>query len=192
MREFPRFGRAPVGLDLVSSEFTQVVGSICDRAKLQEAMAGVEAVLHTATLHKPHVATHAKQDFVDVNVTGTLTLLQAAVDLGVPRFIFASTTSAFGTALRPQVGDPAAVVAAIYPEFDSVYAAAGYRMFADISPVYVNDRAMAQLGWRPHYDFGQVLRQIAAGQPIGSDLARLVGAKGYHGSAQADGLYRVS
>jgi UDP-glucose 4-epimerase len=35
-------------------------------------------VIHTATLHKPHVATHAYQDFIDTNITGTLNLLEEA------------------------------------------------------------------------------------------------------------------
>ena len=72
------------------------------------AVAGVEAVLHAATLHKPHVGTHTRQDFVDTNVTGTLTLLEEAVAAGVGRFVFTSTTSAFGRALTPPPGAPAA------------------------------------------------------------------------------------
>ena len=59
-------------------------------------MAGADAVLHTATLHKPHVGSHARQAFVDTNVTGTLVLLEEAVAAGVGRFVFTSTTSAFG------------------------------------------------------------------------------------------------
>ena len=59
-------------------------------------MAGVDAVVHTATLHKPHVATHTRQDFVDTNITGTLNLLEEAVAAGVSSFVFTSTTSAFG------------------------------------------------------------------------------------------------
>lgn len=54
-----------VGVDLLASPFTNVVGSIADRALVWHCMDGVQAVLHTATLHKPHVATHTKQDFVD-------------------------------------------------------------------------------------------------------------------------------
>jgi UDP-glucose 4-epimerase len=68
----------------------------------------VDAVLHAATLHKPHVGSHARQAFVDVNVTGTLTLLEEAVAAGVGRFVFTSTTSAFGRALTPPPGAPAA------------------------------------------------------------------------------------
>ncbi len=46
-----------VGLDMVPSEFTGVVGSITERGLVRRCMAGVEAVFHTATLHKPHVQT---------------------------------------------------------------------------------------------------------------------------------------
>ena len=73
-------------------------------------MAGVRAVIHTATLHKPHVATHSAQGFVDTNVSGSLALLEEAAAAGVEAFIFTSTTSAFGSALTPAPGEPAAWV----------------------------------------------------------------------------------
>jgi UDP-glucose 4-epimerase len=55
-------------------------------------MNGVQAVFHTATLHKPHIATHSRQDFVDTNVTGTLNLLEEAAAAGVASFVYTSTT----------------------------------------------------------------------------------------------------
>jgi len=67
-------------------------------------------VLHAATLHKPHLATHSRQEFVDVNVTGTLNLLEEAVAAGVGAFVYTSTTSVFGGALVPPGGAPAAWV----------------------------------------------------------------------------------
>jgi nucleoside-diphosphate-sugar epimerase len=70
-------------------------------------MTGVSIVFHPATLHKPHVATHSLQTFVDTNVTGTLNLLQEAFAAGVDSFIFTSTTSVFGDALIPAAGLPA-------------------------------------------------------------------------------------
>jgi nucleoside-diphosphate-sugar epimerase len=70
-------------------------------------MRGVGAVLHAASLHKPHLATHSRQDFVDTNITGTLNLLEEAASAGVASFVFTSTTSAFGEALTPQPGAPA-------------------------------------------------------------------------------------
>jgi hypothetical protein len=59
-----------IGVDSVPSDFTNMVGSIVDRDHVQRCMKGVDAVLHTATLHKPHVFTHSHQNFVDTNITG--------------------------------------------------------------------------------------------------------------------------
>jgi UDP-glucose 4-epimerase len=101
-------GDEPVGLDLLASPYTDCVGSITDAPLVRSALAGAEAVVHAATLHKPHLATHSRQAFVDTNVTGTLRLLEEAVAAGVRAFVYTSTTSAFGAALEPPPGAPAA------------------------------------------------------------------------------------
>jgi nucleoside-diphosphate-sugar epimerase len=108
MRTLLDAGRQSIGIDVQESAFTQQVGSIADRSFVRKCMAGVHAVLHTATLHKPHVATHARQDFVDTNVTGTLNLLEEAAAAGVDAFVFTSTTSVFGRAMTPPLQAPAA------------------------------------------------------------------------------------
>ena len=99
-----------VGLDLLESPFTTCVGSIADRSCVRRCVIGVQAIFHTATLHKPHVATHPPQAFVDTNITGTLNLLEEAVTTGAEAFVFTSTTSVLGNALVPPVGAPAAWV----------------------------------------------------------------------------------
>jgi nucleoside-diphosphate-sugar epimerase len=99
-----------IATDIVPSEFTNTVGSIVDRDHAKRCVHGVDAILHTATLHKPHVVTHSRQSFVDTNITGTLNLLEEAVSAGVTSFVFTSTTSAFGSALTPPAGAPAAWV----------------------------------------------------------------------------------
>jgi nucleoside-diphosphate-sugar epimerase len=103
-------GHEVVSLDMAPSPFTSNVGSVADRSQVRRCMRGVGAVLHTAALHKPHVATHSRQDFVDTNVTGTLHLLEEAASAGAATFVFTSTTSAFGRALTPPAGAPAAWV----------------------------------------------------------------------------------
>jgi len=100
--------RDALGIDLRPSRFTDAVGSITDRGFVRRCMEGVTAVVHAATLHKPHVGTHSRQDFVDTNITGTLALLEEAVAARVNSFIFTSTTSTFGAVLTPRTGDPAA------------------------------------------------------------------------------------
>eukprot|EP01116_Phalansterium_solitarium_P011549 TRINITY_DN27278_c0_g1_i1.p1 TRINITY_DN27278_c0_g1~~TRINITY_DN27278_c0_g1_i1.p1 ORF type:complete len:346 (-),score=139.51 TRINITY_DN27278_c0_g1_i1:310-1347(-) len=99
-----RDGHLVVGLDVAPGPETTVVGSIADRALIDRVFAehSIDAVVHAGALHKPDVARYAKQSFVDVNVTGTLNLLEAATaatndgDLRrrrCDRFVFTSTTS---------------------------------------------------------------------------------------------------
>jgi nucleoside-diphosphate-sugar epimerase len=115
-------GAEVAGLDVLASPCTTQVGSVADRACVRRCLAGVATVYHAATLHKPHVATHSRQDFVDTNVTGTLILLEEAVNAGVGAFIFTSTTSAFGAALVPPAGAPAAwVTEAVAPIPKNIY-----------------------------------------------------------------------
>jgi UDP-glucose 4-epimerase len=110
MRVLPQRGHEAIGIDLLPSPYTTITGSIADRGTVRRAVAGVDAVLHTATLHKPHVGSHPRAAFVDTNITGTLNLLEEAVAAGVGAFVFTSTTSAFGRALTPATGEPAAWV----------------------------------------------------------------------------------
>jgi nucleoside-diphosphate-sugar epimerase len=292
-------GHDVIGLDVLRSAHTSVVASVTDPAAVRAAVAGADAVVHPATLHKPHVATHTRQDFVDTNVTGTLVLLEEAVAAGVGAFVFTSTTSAFGRALTPGDGAPAAwitedvvprprniygatkvaaedlcelvardhglpcivlrtsrffpeqddseqvrtgyadanakvnellyrridisdvvtahvaalerapelgfaryvvsattpftmddldelqanapaVVGRLFPGYADIYRRLGWRMFPRIDRVYVNDRARAELGWSPRYDFGHALDLLRAGDVARSTLATSIGAKGYH------------
>jgi UDP-glucose 4-epimerase len=107
MRTLRRGPHEALGIDIAASQFTDAVGSITDAAFVARCLQGAQAVLHTATLHKPHVATHTQQDFIATNLGGTLTLLEAARREGVRAFVFTSTTSAFGAALNPPSQAPA-------------------------------------------------------------------------------------
>ena len=87
-------GHTVTGLDVAPGPETHVVGTIASRAVVDEAMGlGIDAVIHTAALHKPDIARYPVQTFVDVNVTGTLNLLEAAKAAGHDRFVMTSTTS---------------------------------------------------------------------------------------------------
>ena len=308
MRVLPDDGHEVIGLDVLASPYTDVVGSIVDRNVVREAVTGADAVVHSATLHKPHVESHPRVDFVATNIAGTLNLLEEAVAAGVSRFIFTSTTSAFGRALVPEEGAPAAwitedvvpvprniygttkaaaenlcelvardyglpclilrtsrffpepddsddvrsaydnlnlkvnellhrrvdiedvvsahrlalerapeigfgryiisattpltrndldaartdlqsLVERLYPDYPDIYAARGWSMFPSIDRVYVNERARRELGWSPRYDFGAALDRVAHGADPRSELARTIGAKGYH--EVSTGVYTV-
>jgi UDP-glucose 4-epimerase len=94
------------GLDIHPSDFTNNVGSILNREFVRHCMKDIEVVLHAATLHKPHILTRTRQDYINTNITGTLNLLEEAVSADVRAFIFTSTTSVFGNAIKPNSDDP--------------------------------------------------------------------------------------
>jgi UDP-glucose 4-epimerase len=107
MRTLQSQGRHARGIDVKSSPFTNAVGSITDSAFVRGHLRDVTAVIHCATLHKPHVETHSAREFIDTNIAGTLVLLEESVHAGVRAFVYTSTTSAFGSALSPLAAQPA-------------------------------------------------------------------------------------
>ncbi|HZU88004.1 MAG TPA: NAD(P)-dependent oxidoreductase [Stellaceae bacterium] len=101
-------GHEVVGLDIRDGRFTTHLGSIADRACVAHCLTGVQWIFHAAALHRPHIDMCSRQAFVDVNVTGTLLLLEQAAAARVEAFVFTSTTSVFGDALVPPADAPAA------------------------------------------------------------------------------------
>ncbi|AEO54484.1 hypothetical protein MYCTH_2297116 [Thermothelomyces thermophilus ATCC 42464] len=110
MLALPELGYTPIGIDINRSPTTTLRGSITDTAFLASVFGTHKPahVIHAATLHKPHVQTHSQNDFVQTNIAGTVALLEAAAAAGARSFVFVSTTSAFGSALAPPPGQPAA------------------------------------------------------------------------------------
>lgn len=104
-------GYRVIGLDVAPGPNTNVIGSVADRALVARVMheRGIRAVVHGAALHQPDMARYPWQSFVDVNVTGTLNLLEEAVALRASRFVFTSTTSLMiSAAIRGGEGSEAA------------------------------------------------------------------------------------
>lgn len=124
VRTHRALGNTTVGVDLTPSPFTDVVGSIAAQSIAEQVMDGVTGVFHTATLHKPHVATHSKAEFVETNISGTLALLEAAHRQQVGFFVFTSTTSVYGDAMRPTADEPAAwITEEVTPRAKNIYGA---------------------------------------------------------------------
>jgi UDP-glucose 4-epimerase len=88
-------GHDVIGLDVAPGAHTHIIGSVADNMLVDQSFAdhAIEAVIHSGALHKPDIARYPAKAFVDVNVAGTLNLLEAAVRAGHDRFIFTSTTS---------------------------------------------------------------------------------------------------
>jgi UDP-glucose 4-epimerase len=102
------------GLDKLRGE------DLADTALLKRSCQGVDTVVHIAALHAPHVGKVSAAEFRRVNVEGTARLLDAALTARVRRFVLASSTSVYGSALeRP--GQAVWVTEALSPQPRDIY-----------------------------------------------------------------------
>jgi dTDP-glucose 4,6-dehydratase len=89
----------------VRGGFEVFAGDVRDPNGVAEAMAGCEIVLHLAALIAIPFSYHSPDTYVDVNVKGTLNVVQAARRLGVARVVHTSTSEVYGTAQRVPIDE---------------------------------------------------------------------------------------
>ena len=77
-----------------------VKGDICDAPLVRELMAGVDAVVHMAAETHVDKSNLGAADFLRTNVTGTFTLLEAARERRLTRFVAVSTDEVYGSLSR--------------------------------------------------------------------------------------------
>lgn len=134
---------------------------------------------------------YRRVDIEDAVSAVRLALAKAPV-IGFGKYIISATTP-FTAADRELLGrDAPGVVRRLFPEYEALFHARGWKLFPRLDRVYVNRRARDELGWQPRYDFRHVLDCLAVDRDFGSALARQVGSKGYHDDRSfAEGPYPV-
>jgi dihydroflavonol-4-reductase len=71
-------------------------GDITDRESMRKGMTGADIVFHCAGWYEIGVSRHAAELMEKVNVSGTENALGLAVELGIPKIVYTSTTAVFG------------------------------------------------------------------------------------------------
>ena len=89
-----------IGLDLLPGPLVTLVGDCLDVAEWRQRVGPIDAVVHTAALHAPHVGQSTDADFRRANVEATSRLLDFANAAGASHFVLTSTTSLYGHALE--------------------------------------------------------------------------------------------
>ena len=87
------------GVDRIPGNWTTHLGDLRDEIVRRAALRNVNAVVHVAALHAPHVACVPHREFWRNNVVVTRELLADAAAAGVVRFVYASSTSVYGHSL---------------------------------------------------------------------------------------------
>ena len=84
-------------------DLEHVTGDVLDRGAVRRAMRGVNRVFHVAGSTSMRASDRRK--VFDVNVTGTVNVLEEALDAGVERAVFTSSAAALGPAPRNGTAD---------------------------------------------------------------------------------------
>ena len=109
-----------VGLDLRSGPHVQRVADCNEVSDWGPGLGAVDAIVHTAALHAPHVGSRSDTEFRRVNVEATKRLLDHALAVGASHFVLISTTSLYGHALEPE-GRAAWIDESVEPEPRDIY-----------------------------------------------------------------------
>jgi nucleoside-diphosphate-sugar epimerase len=109
------------GLDRRAGPLTTTVVDIRDTTRIAALCRGIDAVVHTASLHVPDLASHGAAEFHGINVDATRRLLNASGEAGVRRFVYTSTTSLYGDSMLPADGAAVWVTESLPPRPRDVY-----------------------------------------------------------------------
>lgn len=82
----------------IRGEFEVVSGDVRDAWSVKAAATGCGKIIHLASLIAIPYSYQAPSSYVETNVSGTLNVLQAALDLNLERVIHTSTSEVYGTA----------------------------------------------------------------------------------------------
>ncbi|MFH2138220.1 MAG: NAD-dependent 4,6-dehydratase LegB [Candidatus Omnitrophota bacterium] len=88
-----------------NKEIECVSGDIRDFDSVSKAMKNIEKVFHLAALISIPYSYESQQSFVDVNIKGTLNVLQSALENKVKKIIHTSTSEAYGTAIYTPIDE---------------------------------------------------------------------------------------
>lgn len=81
-----------------NTQYELIRGDIRDKSTCDIACRGIDYVLHQAALRSVPKSMEDPESYNDVNINGTLFMLQAALKNKVKRFVFASSSSIYGEA----------------------------------------------------------------------------------------------
>jgi len=109
-----------IGLDLAAGPHVQIVGDCRDVAEWRQSAGRVDAIVHVAALHAPHVGERSDAEFRQTNIEATSRLLDFGVGCGATHFVLTSTTSIYGHALA-QVGQAAWIDEQMQPKPRDIY-----------------------------------------------------------------------
>jgi UDP-glucuronate 4-epimerase len=92
----PRIKRQNLALCLTNKNFQLIEADIRDRATMEKTVGGIDIIVHLAAKAGVRPSIAQPLLYADVNINGTMVLLEVACKHKVPKFIFGSSSSIYG------------------------------------------------------------------------------------------------
>ncbi len=83
-----------------NKDFPTIIADVRDQTKMEKEMKGVDVVFHLASLIEAGESVKHPQKFIDYNINGTLSILEAMKKNNVTNFIFSSSAAVYGEPIR--------------------------------------------------------------------------------------------
>jgi len=150
-----RMGVRVVGVDTHPCPI-QGVDFLCadirDRQAMYEAAKGIDAIAHLAGLANVRNAIGKELEYFDVNVHGSINMLDAAVKHAVPSFVFASTSSVYGRSAGFKETEAADTPLSAYPASKRSVELLGHSYHNNYQLNFTATRFFSVYGPRPRTD----------------------------------------
>jgi len=91
----------PVLMDYrpIETPYPFIQGDVTKKADVLEAVQGMDAIIHAAALHGIHLAKHSRDEYWNLNVSGTYLIYEAARENGVKKVLLCSTMGVYGAGI---------------------------------------------------------------------------------------------
>ncbi len=184
-------GRATVlkelGVDLVASDLGEV-------ASIRDAMRGCDGLIHLAGSYRVGITPAERPAMYEINVAATARVLDAAIEVGIPRIVAISTANVFGDTRGRVVNetylrDPAEGYLSYYDETKVLAHRIAEARIADGAPVLIAIPG-ATYGPGDHSSIGMQLKAAFKGSAVAIVFGDM-GISAVHVDDLADGIVAV-
>ncbi|NOY90232.1 MAG: NAD-dependent epimerase/dehydratase family protein [Deltaproteobacteria bacterium] len=137
-------------------EVELMVGDLRDAAAVREATSGVDFLWHLGAVNGTRNFYERPDEVIEVGIAGALHTVQAAIDAGVSRYIFASSSEVYH---QPEVVPTPERVPAVVPDMHNArYSYAGSKIAGELLALHLcRRRGVEAVIVRPHNVYGPAM-----------------------------------
>ena len=142
-------GHEPVMMDYrpINTPYRFIQGDVTNKAQVLEAVQGMDAIVHAAALHGIHLAKYSRDDYWNLNVSGTYNIYEAARESGVKKILLCSTMGVYGRSIVASDNSLAIVTEAL-PLLPADFYGQSKKLCEDLARFYSDNDNIKTIAYR--------------------------------------------